>query len=121
MTAAFAESASPAPGSSGGLPGDPTKGGQVFGQNCASCHGSNLEGGIGPKLNPIQRLGNTPNPLDPNYLINTITNGLNGVGSGSPATTPCAGKASVKTCWAGNPGTRRSTSSNWPLLTATAA
>ena len=75
LTAVFAESA-------------PTKGGQVFGQNCASCHGSNLEGGIGPKLNPIQRLGNTPNPLDPNYLINTITNGLNGVGSYPTAMPP---------------------------------
>jgi mono/diheme cytochrome c family protein len=85
LTAVFAESATPAAGSSGGLPGDPTKGGQVFGQNCASCHGSNLEGGIGPKLNPIQHLGNTGNPLDPNYLINTITNGLSGVGGYSTA------------------------------------
>jgi mono/diheme cytochrome c family protein len=82
---AFAESATPGAGSSGGLPGDPTKGGQVYGQNCASCHGSNLEGGIGPKLNPIQKLGNTANPLDPNYLINTITNGLQGVGGFSTA------------------------------------
>jgi mono/diheme cytochrome c family protein len=80
LTAAFAESASPAPGASGGLPGDPTKGAQIFGQNCASCHGSNLEGGIGPKLNPIQHLGNISNPLDPTYLVNTISNGLQGVG-----------------------------------------
>jgi mono/diheme cytochrome c family protein len=80
LTAVFAESATPASGSSGGLPGDPTRGGTVYGQNCASCHGSNLEGGIGPKLNPIQHLGNTGNPLDPTYLINTITNGLQGVG-----------------------------------------
>ena len=84
MTAVFAESATPSPGASG-LPGDPTKGSQLFGSSgCSGCHGSNLEGGIGPKLNPIQNLGNTKNPLDSNYLIDTITNGLHGVG-GFPA------------------------------------
>lgn len=63
----------------GGLPGDPQNGATLFGQNCASCHGADLTGGIGPRLNPIAKLGNTPNPLDANYLITTITNGLNGV------------------------------------------
>src|SRR5205823_3887550 len=77
LAAVFAESASPAPS---GLPGDPTKGSQLYGQNCSSCHGSNLEGGIGPKLNPIENLGNTKNPRDPTYLVKTITDGLEGVG-----------------------------------------
>ena len=77
LAAVFAESASPAPS---GLPGDPTKGSQLYGQNCVSCHGSNLEGGIGPKLNPIQNLGNVKDPLDPTYLVRTITDGLQGVG-----------------------------------------
>ena len=79
---------SPAPGASpsasgtalgGGLPGDPQNGATLYGQTCATCHGADMTGGIGPRLNPISRLGNTPNPLDPNYLIGVITNGLNGV------------------------------------------
>src|SRR4030081_1261041 len=58
-----------------GLPGDPTKGGQLYGQNCATCHGVNLEGGIGATLNPIDKLPGVSNPLDPNFLIQIITNG----------------------------------------------
>lgn len=30
--------------------GDPEK---LFGQKCSSCHGGNLEGGVGPKLSAI--------------------------------------------------------------------
>jgi mono/diheme cytochrome c family protein len=95
LTAVFAESATPGATASGGLPGDPTKGSQLYGQNCSSCHGSNLEGGIGPKLNPIQNLGNTKNPLDPNYLITTITNGLRGVGGFTTEMPPKGGNASL--------------------------
>lgn len=80
-----ATGSSPAPGSTPSvtgsgksLPGDPTKGQTLFGQNCASCHGADLTGGVGPRLNPIANLGNTKNPLDPNYLIGVITNGLSG-------------------------------------------
>jgi mono/diheme cytochrome c family protein len=78
LTAVWAESPSPAP-SQAALPGDPAKGAQVFGANgCAACHGSNLEGGIGPKLNPIQKLPGVANPLDPAYLKQTIRNGRSG-------------------------------------------
>lgn len=63
------------------LPGDPTKGQAVFsGSTCATCHGSTLGGGVGPPLHPIKNLGNTKDPLDPTYLVNTITDGLSGVG-----------------------------------------
>src|SRR2546421_5707366 len=57
------------------LPGDPTKGQALFSQNCATCHGAALEGGIGPSLNPIEKLPGVANPLDPAYLIGVITNG----------------------------------------------
>jgi mono/diheme cytochrome c family protein len=58
-----------------GLPGDPTRGATLYAQNCTSCHGVNLEGGIGPALNPIEKLPGVPNSLDPNFLIQIITNG----------------------------------------------
>jgi mono/diheme cytochrome c family protein len=93
LTAVFAESASPAPSGAGALPGDPAKGGQLFASSgCSGCHGSNLEGGIGPKLNPIQRLPDTKNPLDPTYLIDTITNGKSGVGGYNTPMPPKGGK-----------------------------
>ena len=58
------------------LPGDPTRGAILYGQNCASCHGSNLEGSIGPSLNPIYKgLSGVTDPLDVGFLIDTITNG----------------------------------------------
>ena len=57
------------------LPGDPNKGASLFGQNCATCHGASLGGGIGPALNPIVKLPGVADPLDPNFLINIITNG----------------------------------------------
>jgi disulfide bond formation protein DsbB len=69
---------SPTPGPSGSpaaLPGDPARGATLYGQNCASCHGASLEGGIGPALNPIVKLPGVSNPLDPNFLIDIITNG----------------------------------------------
>ncbi len=73
---------SPSPGAGGSaatgttaLPGDPTKGESLYGQNCATCHGSSLGGGIGPALNPIQKLPGVDNPLSPAFLIDTITNG----------------------------------------------
>lgn len=58
------------------LPGDPKAGAQLWATApCASCHGANLEGGVGPPLNPIKRLSGVSNPLDPSYLIKTITDG----------------------------------------------
>jgi len=58
------------------LPGDPTRGAILYGQNCASCHGSNLEGNIGPSLNPIYKgLNGVADPLDAGFLIDIITNG----------------------------------------------
>jgi len=79
LTAVFAaESPSPSPGASS-LPGDASSGAQVFGSaGCSSCHGSSLEGGIGPKLNPIQKLPGVENPLDPAYLQTTIRSGRSG-------------------------------------------
>ncbi len=67
-------SGSAATGSSA-LPGDPAKGETLYTQNCATCHGAALEGGIGPSLNPIEKLPGVANPLDPAYLIGVITNG----------------------------------------------
>src|ERR1700682_4051590 len=57
------------------LPGDPARGATLFGQNCATCHGSSLAGGIGPSLNPIEKLPGISNPLDQTFLIDIITNG----------------------------------------------
>ena len=57
------------------LPGDPSKGETIYGQNCATCHGASLGGGIGPALNPIEPLQGVKNPLDPQFLIDIITNG----------------------------------------------
>ena len=66
---------SPSPSGGAALPGDPTNGQSVYSANCTSCHGGSLEGGIGPQLNPIAHLPGVANPLDPTYLIDTITNG----------------------------------------------
>ena len=63
----------------GGAQGDATKGQTLYQSNCTSCHGANLEGGIGPKLNPIEKIEGAPsNPLDEGYLVSTITNGKQG-------------------------------------------
>lgn len=81
LTAVFAAGTpSPAPSAvPSGLPGDPTKGAQVFGSaGCTACHGANLEGGIGAKLNPIQRFPGVSDPLSPQYLETTIRNGRSG-------------------------------------------
>jgi mono/diheme cytochrome c family protein len=99
LTAVFAQSspspsasssANPSPSASassgGGAAGDPTQGQQVYGsQDCAGCHGANLEGGVGPKLNPIEKLPGVSNPLDQTYLKTIIKNGHAGEG-------PYAGK-----------------------------
>ena len=69
-----ASSPSP-PASAAPLPGDPVKGAALYGANCASCHGASLTGGIGPALNPIEKLPNVANPLDPTFLIGIIANG----------------------------------------------
>jgi cytochrome c551 len=75
---------SPSPNASGSaatgstaLPGDPTKGESVYSQNCATCHGGGLEGGIGPALNPIEKLPGVSDAekLSPAFLIDIITNG----------------------------------------------
>jgi mono/diheme cytochrome c family protein len=84
LTAVFAESPSPSASASEGskLPGDPAKGQQVYGSSdCTSCHGANLEGGVGPKLNPIEKLPGVTNPLDPTYLITIIQKGRSGEGA----------------------------------------
>ena len=57
------------------LPGDPTHGAALYGANCATCHGANLEGGIGAVLNPIDKLPGVTNTLDPAFLIQIITAG----------------------------------------------
>jgi len=80
LTAVSAEqAASPSPGATA-LPGDPAAGAQVYAGKggCTSCHGASLEGGIGAKLNPIQKFPGVDNPLDPNYLRTTIRNGRSG-------------------------------------------
>ncbi|HVC77808.1 MAG TPA: cytochrome c [Candidatus Micrarchaeaceae archaeon] len=67
---------SPSPsGSAVPLPGDPTNGSAVYAANCTACHGASLTGGIGPALNPIEKLPGVTNPLDPNFIIGIITNG----------------------------------------------
>jgi cytochrome c553 len=75
-------SGSPGTSASGALPGDPQNGSTIYNSaGCTACHGAGLEGGIGPKLSPIEKLPDTKDPLNPQYLISTITNGKNGVGS----------------------------------------
>jgi mono/diheme cytochrome c family protein len=68
--------ASPSPSAGAtALPGDPGRGATLYGQNCATCHGTSLEGGIGAVLNPIDKLPGVPSSLDPNFLIGIILNG----------------------------------------------
>jgi mono/diheme cytochrome c family protein len=75
---------SPEPAASGSpvaLPGDPAKGQTAYNGTCTACHGANLEGGIGPKLNPLAKITGTPDykkitdPGVADYLINVIANG----------------------------------------------
>ena len=81
LTAVFAAGTpSPAPSASGSVPqGDPTRGAQTFGSaGCTACHGANLEGGIGAKLNPIQKFPGVSDPLSPQFLETTIRHGRSG-------------------------------------------
>ena len=81
-SASGSPAASGSPGGANGLPGDPQNGAQLYNSSgCTACHGAGLEGGVGPKLNPIEKLPDTNDPLNPQYLISTITNGKQGVGS----------------------------------------
>jgi cytochrome c5 len=78
---------SPSPGASGSpaagkLPGDPVKGQQTYSASgCTACHGASLEGGVGPRLNPLQKITGAPGytkvdePAVVDYLIKTITEG----------------------------------------------
>ncbi len=71
--------ASPSPSASASgsaLPGDPAKGQATYSSaGCTGCHGASLEGNVGPALNPIEKMPGIANNLDPNYLIDIITNG----------------------------------------------
>lgn len=80
---ALAESPSPAASAAAKLPGDPNAGAQVYQSNCTTCHGSNLEGNVGPRLHPITPLPDAPNKdsLDPTYLEDVVTNGRQGDGN----------------------------------------
>jgi mono/diheme cytochrome c family protein len=85
-------SPSPSPSGSGSaLPGDPTKGAALYATNCQTCHGAALEGGIGAKLSPIDKLAGVSNPLDPAFLISIITNGRTPQ-AGDPRQTPMPAK-----------------------------
>ena len=67
---------SPSPSGSPVLPGDPAKGEALYTQSqCGTCHGAALTGGVGPALNPIEKLAGVPSSLDANFLIEIITNG----------------------------------------------
>src|ERR1700716_1955048 len=60
---------SPAPSGAGALPGDPQNGSQLYtSAGCTACHGSGLEGGVGPKLAPIEKLPQHKDPLKPPEL-----------------------------------------------------
>jgi mono/diheme cytochrome c family protein len=63
----------------------------LYAQNCATCHGAGLEGGIGAVLNPIEKLPGIANSLDPTFLIEIITNGRTPQ-TGDPKQTPMPAK-----------------------------
>ena len=97
MSTLAASSPSPAPGGSAAtgstkLPGDPSKGQTLYAQNCATCHGATLGGGVGAVLNPIEKLPGVSNPLDPAYLIDVITKGRSDNGKTMP---PKGGNANL--------------------------
>ena len=63
------------------LPGDATKGQALYSSStCSTCHGPTLGGGVGPPLHPIKKLGDAKDPLDPQYLITSISAGKAGIG-----------------------------------------
>ena len=94
-TSTTAASSSGSTSAAGGAQGDPSKGQTLYQSNCTSCHGANLEGGVGPKLNPIEKISGAPsNPLDEGYLISTITNGKSGDVGTMP---PKGGNSSLST------------------------
>jgi mono/diheme cytochrome c family protein len=67
---------SPSPSGSPALPGDPAKGETLYASSgCGGCHGAALTGGVGPALNPIEKMPGVPNSLDATFLIDIITNG----------------------------------------------
>ena len=75
--ASLGSASSPRPAGGDTLPGDPANGEKVYlgPGGCVTCHGANLGGGIGAKLRPID--GGAAN-LQPEYLIDVITNGKKG-------------------------------------------
>jgi mono/diheme cytochrome c family protein len=75
MITTLADSSPTPSASQAPLPGDPAKGETLYAPNCASCHGAALGGSIGPALNPIYKLPNVSDPLDPTFLIGIITIG----------------------------------------------
>jgi cytochrome c553 len=88
-----ATAASPSPSASGSpgaaLPGDPAKGQAAYNSaGCTACHGASLEGGVGPRLNPLQKLSGMPDfkkadePQVVDFLIQTITTGRPGAPDG---------------------------------------
>jgi mono/diheme cytochrome c family protein len=73
-----ASSPSPSPsGNASAVSGDAARGATLYATNCQTCHGAALEGGIGARLSPIDKLTGVSNPLDPAFLISIITNGRN--------------------------------------------
>lgn len=78
-------------GGAAGLPGDPNKGQQAYNQTCTACHGASLEGGVGPKLNPLAKIPGVPeyskitDPQVAQYLVDTIKNGKQDGGQVMPA------------------------------------
>ncbi|MHB8573470.1 MAG: c-type cytochrome [Candidatus Dormibacteria bacterium] len=66
-----------------GPQGDPVAGASVYTDNCASCHGPDLSGGIGFRLNPLQT---GPQDVNMPFLVATINNGrINPNGASMPA------------------------------------
>ncbi len=55
-----------------GLDADPAAGAEVFSANCATCHGANGEGDIGPAM------GESVTELSEDAFLNTVFNGTDG-------------------------------------------
>jgi len=65
---------------------------KIFGQKCSTCHGDNLEGGIGPNL---QKIGSS---MDKAAILNQIKNG----GGGMPANVISGAAADKVATWLAN-------------------